>query len=75
MFDKSDPRLIAYLLGELDEAEAKLVSEALLSNQELQAELQQLQAVVSQVQNVFESELQTTPSLGHVSIGDPPSDI
>ncbi len=68
MFDKNDPRLTAFLLGELEAEEAELIKDALQSNPELQAELDQIQKVISQVQLAFQTELQATLGMEETTI-------
>ena len=56
MINKNDPRLTAFVLGELDDTERQELQTALDQQPELLAEVQQIQNASNQLQSFFGSE-------------------
>ena len=68
MIDKNDPRLTAFVLGELAELERQKIEAAIQSSPELQAAIDEIQLVCDSVQESFVDELtdQTTSTISLV---------
>ena len=56
MIDKNDPRLTAYVMGELDESELHEVTEAIEASHELKAEVEELRETIGLLDVAYKSE-------------------
>ena len=58
MIDKNDPRLTAYVLGELDSAETETVRIAIQQSPDLQSAVDEIRQTVAGVSQAFQSEVE-----------------
>ena len=56
MIDKNDPRLTAFVLGELEESDRQEIQAAIDAQSELQAEIKQIQKASGQLESFFQTE-------------------
>ena len=57
MLEKNDPRLTAFVLGELDESERREIETEIAASAELALAVAELRSVCAEVQSVFDEEL------------------